>query len=50
MIDKSFGFDTAVEQAVRVVNSATVEASSHQRGVGIVKLMGRHAGYIAMTA
>uniref|UniRef100_A0A7S1XGL7 ATP-dependent 6-phosphofructokinase n=1 Tax=Compsopogon caeruleus TaxID=31354 RepID=A0A7S1XGL7_9RHOD len=48
LIDKSFGFDTAVEEAQRAINSAKVEAQSGFNGVGLVKLMGRHSGYIAM--
>uniref|UniRef100_A0A7S1TFU7 ATP-dependent 6-phosphofructokinase n=1 Tax=Compsopogon caeruleus TaxID=31354 RepID=A0A7S1TFU7_9RHOD len=48
LIDKSFGFDTAVEEAQRAINSAKVEALSGINGVGLVKLMGRSSGYIAM--
>jgi 6-phosphofructokinase 1 len=47
-IDKSFGFDTAVEEAQRAINSANVEANSANWGVGLVKLMGRNSGFIAM--
>ncbi|CAK9858490.1 unnamed protein product [Sphagnum jensenii] len=50
IIDKSFGFDTAVEEAQRAINAAHVEAESIQNGVGLVKLMGRYSGYIAMHA
>jgi 6-phosphofructokinase 1 len=51
VIDKSFGFDTAVEEAQRAINAAYVEADSAiPNGVGLVKLMGRHAGFIAMHA
>ncbi|KAL3373429.1 hypothetical protein AABB24_005427 [Solanum stoloniferum] len=50
VIDKSFGFDTAVEEAQRAINAAHVEAESVQNGVGIVKLMGRYSGFIAMLA
>ncbi|CAM6042580.1 unnamed protein product [Sphagnum compactum] len=50
IIDKSFGFDTAVEEAQRAINAAHVEAESIQNGIGLVKLMGRHSGYIAMHA
>lgn len=44
MIDKSFGFDTAVEEAQRAINAAHVEAECVENGVGIVKLMGRYSG------
>ncbi|MBP9709099.1 MAG: ATP-dependent 6-phosphofructokinase [Oligoflexales bacterium] len=46
-VKKSFGFETAVTEASASVRSAFVEASSLRRGIGLVKLMGRHAGYIA---
>lgn len=44
VIDKSFGFDTAVEEAQRAINAAHVEAESNENGVGFVKLMGRYSG------
>ncbi|KAI6681914.1 hypothetical protein NL676_035795 [Syzygium grande] len=50
VIDKSFGFDTAVEEAQRAINAAHVEAESVENGIGVVKLMGRHSGFIAMYA
>ncbi|XP_044471168.1 ATP-dependent 6-phosphofructokinase 6-like [Mangifera indica] len=50
VIDKSFGFDTAVEEAQRAINAAHVEAESIQNGIGLVKLMGRYSGFIAMYA
>ena len=49
-IDRSFGFLTAVEEAVHAIQSAKVEAQCAPYGVGIVKLMGRHAGFIAAHA
>eukprot|EP00930_Biecheleria_cincta_P024123 TRINITY_DN17309_c0_g1_i1.p1 TRINITY_DN17309_c0_g1~~TRINITY_DN17309_c0_g1_i1.p1 ORF type:complete len:509 (+),score=89.95 TRINITY_DN17309_c0_g1_i1:65-1591(+) len=48
--DKTFGFDTAVAEASEVIRSAWVEATSCAQAVGIVKLMGRDAGYVAMMA
>ncbi|OMJ76371.1 hypothetical protein SteCoe_24272 [Stentor coeruleus] len=48
IIDKSFGFDTAVEEAQRAIDSADVEANSVEFGVGLVKLMGRNSGFIAL--
>lgn len=50
VIDKSFGFDTAVEEAQRAINAAHTEAESIENGVGVVKLMGRYSGFIAMYA
>nr|XP_018683169.1 PREDICTED: ATP-dependent 6-phosphofructokinase 5, chloroplastic-like isoform X2 [Musa acuminata subsp. malaccensis]XP_018683171.1 PREDICTED: ATP-dependent 6-phosphofructokinase 5, chloroplastic-like isoform X2 [Musa acuminata subsp. malaccensis]XP_018683177.1 PREDICTED: ATP-dependent 6-phosphofructokinase 5, chloroplastic-like isoform X2 [Musa acuminata subsp. malaccensis] len=50
LMDKTFGFDTAVEEAQRVINSAYVEARSAYHGIGLVKLMGRSSGFIAMHA
>ncbi|KAK8581789.1 hypothetical protein V6N12_071997 [Hibiscus sabdariffa] len=50
VIDKSFGFDTAVEEAQRAINAAHVEAESIDNGIGLVKLMGRYSGFIAMYA
>jgi 6-phosphofructokinase 1 len=44
IIDKSFGFDTAVEEAQRAINAAHVEAESADNGIGVVKLMGRYSG------
>ncbi|OVA08516.1 Phosphofructokinase domain [Macleaya cordata] len=50
VIDRSFGFDTAVEEAQRAINAAHVESESVENGVGVVKLMGRYSGFIAMYA
>eukprot|EP00949_MAST-11_sp_MAST-11-sp1_P002996 g2996.t1 len=50
MIDRSFGFQTAVAEAVKAIKSAKTEASCAPNGVGIVKLMGRHSGFIAAHA
>ncbi|QEN07412.1 ATP-dependent 6-phosphofructokinase [Oceanispirochaeta crateris] len=46
-IDKSFGFDTAVSKAEAAVHAAHVEAKSAIDGMGLVKVMGREAGFIA---
>jgi 6-phosphofructokinase 1 len=46
-IEKSFGFETAVGEAVKAVDGAHVEARAAINGVGIVKLMGRESGFIA---
>ncbi|MEN6493556.1 MAG: ATP-dependent 6-phosphofructokinase [Thermoguttaceae bacterium] len=47
---RSFGFGTALDKAREVIDCAHVEAKSAQNGVGLVKLMGREAGFIAATA
>ena len=47
LIDRSFGFNTAVAKAVEVVSAAHVEAVSSINGIGLVKVMGRDSGYIA---
>jgi 6-phosphofructokinase 1 len=49
-ITRSFGFDTAVEKAAEVIQCAHVEATGMDMGVGLVKLMGREAGFIAAQA
>jgi 6-phosphofructokinase 1 len=49
-VDQTFGFDTAVEMARTVLDGAHVEAKGARNGVGIVKLMGRDAGFIAAQA
>ncbi len=47
---RTFGFDTAVEEAERVIDRAHVEAKAVLYGVGLVKLMGRQAGFITAAA
>jgi len=47
LIDRSFGFNTAVAKAVEVVSAAHVEAVSAINGIGLVKVMGRDSGFIA---
>jgi 6-phosphofructokinase 1 len=39
-----------VEEAQRALLAAKVEASSAHNGLGLVKLMGRQSGFIAMQA
>ena len=48
-IEKSFGFDTAIEKTVQAVRSAHVEAKGALNGIGLVKIMGRLSGYITAT-
>jgi 6-phosphofructokinase 1 len=49
-IDHSFGFQTAFARAAESIRAAQTEASSTPNGVGLVKLMGRHSGFIASYA
>ena len=49
-VDKTFGFETAVDIARLAIDAAHAEAVSARNGVSIVKLMGRDAGFIAATA
>ncbi len=49
-VTRTFGYGTAVSEAVRVIQSAHTEARSVDNGVAVVKLMGRHAGFIAAAA
>jgi 6-phosphofructokinase 1 len=48
--DRSFGFTTAAAEAARVLVAGHEEAVGAFNGVAIVKLMGRHAGFIAAAA
>jgi 6-phosphofructokinase 1 len=48
IIDKSFGFESSIEEAQRAINSADTEANSVEYGIGLVKLMGRNSGFIAL--
>ncbi len=50
LIDYSFGFNTSVEVASTMIDAAYTEAVSNFNGIGIVKLMGRYAGFIAQNA
>jgi len=49
-IDQSFGFQTAFSVASEVIRAAHVEAKASPHGVSLVKLMGRHSGFIACYA
>ncbi|NCX98581.1 MAG: ATP-dependent 6-phosphofructokinase [Planctomycetia bacterium] len=49
-LDQSFGFQTAFAEATQSIRSAHVEAKASPNGVGLVKLMGRHSGFIACYA
>jgi 6-phosphofructokinase 1 len=46
----TFGFATAVAEAETVIDRAHVEAKAVYNGIGLVKLMGREAGFITAAA
>jgi len=50
LISRSFGFDTAVDVATMSIRGAHNEAVGYPNGIGLIKLMGRHSGFIAATA
>lgn len=50
LIQKSFGFDTAISEAVKAIQCAHVEAEGAPLGIGMVKIMGRQSGQIAAQA
>jgi len=49
-LDQSFGFQTAFARATESIKAAHTEASSTPNGIGLVKVMGRHSGFIACYA
>jgi 6-phosphofructokinase 1 len=49
-IQRSFGFATAVSEAGGAIISAHIEARGARNGIGLVKLMGRESGFIAVFA
>ncbi len=50
LVDRTFGFETAVLAACNVITSAHCEANGAFNGLGLVKLMGRDSGFIAADA
>jgi 6-phosphofructokinase 1 len=49
-IDQSFGFQTAFSVATDSIRAGHIEAQASPHGVGLIKLMGRHSGFIACYA
>lgn len=49
-VTRTFGYLTAVQEAAKVLDRAHTEARSVQNGLSLVKLMGRHAGFLAAGA
>ncbi|MCP4021691.1 MAG: ATP-dependent 6-phosphofructokinase [Desulfobacteraceae bacterium] len=50
LVSRSFGFDTAVDVATLAIKGAHNEAKAYPNGIGLIKLMGRHSGFLAATA
>jgi len=50
LIQKTFGFDTAISEAVKAIQCAHAEAKGAPMGIGLVKIMGRQSGHIAAGA
>jgi 6-phosphofructokinase 1 len=50
LVDRSFGFHTAVGLASEAIQAAYFEARSAAEGVGLVKVMGRNSGFLAANA
>ncbi len=48
--ERSFGFETAVAMSMPPILGAHREAQAARNGIGLVKLMGRHSGFIAAYA
>ncbi len=50
LVSRSFGFDTAVDVATLAIKGAHNEAAAYPNGIGLIKLMGRHSGFLTATA
>ncbi len=50
LVERSFGYETAVEGAWNIINCAHSEAKAYRCGIGLIKLMGRESGWIAASA
>ncbi|MFU8770769.1 MAG: ATP-dependent 6-phosphofructokinase [Desulfotignum sp.] len=50
LVSRSFGFDSAVDVATLAIKGAHNEAEAYPNGIGLIKLMGRHSGFLAATA
>lgn len=49
-MEKTFGFETAVELARQAITAGNTEAECAINGIGLVKLMGRNSGFITANA
>ena len=50
LVSRSFGFDSAVDVATLAIKGAHNESAAYPNGIGLIKLMGRHSGFLAATA
>lgn len=50
IIQRTFGFDTAISESMKVLQCAHTEATGAPNGIGLVKIMGRQSGHIAACA
>lgn len=50
LVSRSFGFDSAVDVATQAIKGAHNESEAYPNGIGLIKLMGRHSGFLAATA
>jgi 6-phosphofructokinase 1 len=50
LMQKTFGYDTAIAEAVKAIECAHAEARGAPMGIGLVKIMGRQSGHIAAGA
>ncbi len=50
LIQRSFGFETAVEATWDIITNAHSEAKAYRNGIGLIRLMGRESGWIAASA
>lgn len=50
LVTNTFGYATALEKAEEVLRAAHTEARNAENGIGLVRLMGRDAGFIAAGA
>src|SRR6476646_8138052 len=49
-VSRTFGFISAIDEAARILDCAHTEARSVPNGISLVKLMGRHAGFVTAGA
>ena len=49
-VSRTFGYLTAVQEAAKVLDCAHTEARGVRNGISLIKLMGRHAGFLAAGA
>lgn len=49
-VARTFGYMTALEESRWIIDAAHTECHSVENGISLVKLMGRHAGFIAAGA